>query len=125
QVTVTVTQEVESLTMSQTTATVQVDQSVTLTTTARDANGHVISGASPTWSSSNTSVATVHSTGRVTGRAEGTATITASLAGETASAGVTGAGSTSPPRQPPCGAWFSWEWRRFNSTQEMRAAAGN
>ena len=110
--------------MSQTTATVQVDQSVTLTATARDANGHVISGASPTWSSSNTSVATVNSTGRVTGRAEGTATITASLSGETASAVVTVTGSTNPPPPPPSGAWFSWDWTRFNSTQEMRAAAG-
>ena len=51
---------------------------VQLTAEVRDQNGRVMAGASVTWSSSQTSVATVNASGLVTGVAEGTAEITAS-----------------------------------------------
>ena len=50
---------------------------VQLTADVRDQNGQVMSGASVTWSSSATAVATVSSTGLVTAASDGTATITA------------------------------------------------
>ena len=57
-------------------------QGITRTAQACDASGTVISGATITWASSNTTVATVDNTGKVTTNAAGTTTLTA-----TASAG--------------------------------------
>lgn len=62
-----------SITLSPTSASVVVNSTVALTATTQNANG-----ASVTWLSSNTSVATI-SNGVVTGVAAGTATITASI----------------------------------------------
>jgi hypothetical protein len=59
------------------------------TATAKDAGGNALSGATFTWSSSNTVVATVNSRGLVTGKGAGTARIAASAEGESASAKVT------------------------------------
>ncbi|MBI4420748.1 MAG: Ig-like domain-containing protein, partial [Gemmatimonadetes bacterium] len=52
-----------------------------LTATAKDASNNTISGVTITWSSSNTGVATVNSSGLVTAVAEGTTTITATAPG--------------------------------------------
>jgi len=52
-----------------------------LTATAQDAGGNVITGRPTTWSSSNTNVATVTSTGLVTAVTQGAATITATVDG--------------------------------------------
>ena len=62
-----------SITLSPTTATIEVGASLTLTATTQNATG-----ATVTWTSSNTSVATVTG-GTVTALAEGTATITAKI----------------------------------------------
>lgn len=60
-----------------------------LTATARDAGGNVITGRPTTWSSSNTSVATVGTTtGLVTAVTQGAATITATVDGVTGTATV-------------------------------------
>jgi uncharacterized protein YjdB len=48
-----------------------------MTATTKDAFGNVVTGRTVDWTSSNTSVATVQSSGEVTGIAPGTATITA------------------------------------------------
>ena len=65
-----------------------------LTAIARDSSGTVVPGASITWSSSNTAIAVVSSTGQVTGVAAGIATITADagLASDAASLTVQSAG---------------------------------
>lgn len=52
-----------------------------MTATARDASNNAISGVTFTWTSSNTAVATVSSSGLVTTVASGTATITATAPG--------------------------------------------
>ena len=62
--------------------------STQLTASAVDANGDVIAGATFTWHSDNTYVATVNSTGRVTGQHSGTTTITAAFSGKVGSASV-------------------------------------
>ena len=64
----------------------QVSQGVA---TARDAANNVMNGLAVTWSSSNTTVATVSSTGRVTGTAAGQTTITATIGGTIGSAALT------------------------------------
>ena len=60
-----------------------------LTATLKDAGGNVLTGRTVTWSSSNTSVATVSSTGVVTGVAQGTATVTAESDGRSGASAVT------------------------------------
>lgn len=65
-----------------------------LTATARDANGGPLSGATFTWASSNTRVATVDASGLVTAVGNGTARITATSAGKSATASVTVAQAT-------------------------------
>lgn len=62
--------------------------SAQLTATAVDANGDVISGATFTWHSDNSWIATVNSTGRVTGQHSGTTIITATFSGKVGSASV-------------------------------------
>jgi len=66
----------------------KVDQTVQFTATATDATGDVLSGRTITWSSSNTSVATVSEGGLVTGVEVGSATIMATSEGKSGSASV-------------------------------------
>jgi len=60
-----------------------------LTATVRDQDGATISGASITWTSSSSSVASVSSTGLVAAVADGTATITATSGTASGTASVT------------------------------------
>lgn len=64
-----------------------------LTATPRNASGTAITGKTATWSSSNTAIATVNSSGLVTAQAAGQATITATVDGI---AGTSTAVVTSP-----------------------------
>lgn len=68
-----VTVKTPKVTLSKTSASVTVGNSLTLTET------HSPSNASVAWKSSDTSVATVSSSGKVVGKKAGTATITASI----------------------------------------------
>jgi len=68
---------------------IQVGQTVQLTATPRDASGNPLTGRVVTWSSSNSAVASVSSSGLVTGKAAGSATITATSEGKSGSAAVT------------------------------------
>src|SRR3989441_545238 len=62
----------------------------------KDAAGNVLTGRTVTWSSSNTSVATVSGTGLVTGLTAGTATITATSEGVASTAATTVTAPTNP-----------------------------
>ena len=64
-------------------------QSTQATATTRDANGAVLTGRALTWSSDNTSVATVSSAGLVSSLAAGTAHISATSEGKSGSATLT------------------------------------
>jgi len=66
----------------------RVGHSTQLSATAVDATGNAIAGATFTWRSSSTWIATVSSTGKVTGVHSGTVTITATFSGKTGSASV-------------------------------------
>jgi len=85
---------VASVTVSPASASVGVGQTVQLTATPKDANGNTLSGRVVTWSSGNTSAATVNGSGLVSGVAAGSATITATSEGQsgTSAITVTGAG---------------------------------
>lgn len=71
------------------TVSMVVAQTTQLAATTRDAFGGVITGSTIIWSSSNSVVASVSSTGLVTALGPGTATITATSDGHSATAAVT------------------------------------
>ncbi|MFL5606534.1 MAG: beta strand repeat-containing protein, partial [Gemmatimonadaceae bacterium] len=70
-------------------ASVIAGQTTTLVATVRDANGAVVTDRPVTWTSSNTTVATVSATGVVTAVTPGGATITATSESKSGSATVT------------------------------------
>src|SRR6266513_2640794 len=80
---------VASVTVSPATASIWVGQTDQLTATPKDSAGGTLTGRTVTWTSSNTSVATVSSSGLVTSGVPGTATITATSEGKAGSAVVT------------------------------------
>jgi uncharacterized protein YjdB len=84
--TVTVSLGASSLTTGQTTPATAV---------TKDAGGNVLTGRSISWSSSNTTVATVSSSGLVSALAAGTAQITATSESKSGSANLTVSASTS------------------------------
>ncbi len=89
---------VTTVTVSPGTVSVQVGSTSNLTATVKDQNGNTMSGQTVTWSSDNTNIATVNSSGVVTGVAAGSATITATSSGKS---GTSAATVTAPP--PPGG----------------------
>ena len=74
---VSVMQSVDSVTVSPPADTIAPGDTLRLVAEAYDESGHMVVGASFTWSSSNAAVATVDPSGLVRGAGEGTATITA------------------------------------------------
>ena len=70
-------------------ATIARGQSSSFSAELRDAGNHLIDDRTPTWSSSDPSVATVSATGGVVAAKIGTATISAAIEGKNASATVT------------------------------------
>src|SRR5207249_10767240 len=71
------------------TAPIQHGPIALFTATPKDANGASLSGRAVTWSSSNTSVATVSGSGLVSGVTMGSATISATSEGKTGTASIT------------------------------------
>ena len=80
---------VASVTVSLASSTIGVGRTTQATATTKDAGGNVLVGRSVTWSSDNTSVATVNTIGVVTGVATGSANITATSEGQSGFAGIT------------------------------------
>ena len=71
------------------TATLNVGSTLSLAAVLRDASGSILTNRTVTWSSNNTTAATVSNSGVVTGRAAGTATITATSEGQSGTATLT------------------------------------
>ena len=89
QVSVSVTQQISSVSVSPGSVSINQGSGAQLTAVARDANGNTVPGVTFTWSSSNAWVAPVNSSGWVTGSNAGNAGISVSAGGRTASATVT------------------------------------
>ncbi|HEX5439220.1 MAG TPA: Ig-like domain-containing protein [Gemmatimonadaceae bacterium] len=68
---------VASVTIAAPSASIAVGETERLSATAKDAQGNVVNGTGLTWSSSNTSIATVNDSGVATGVAPGAVSITA------------------------------------------------
>ena len=86
---ITVTAPVATVTVSPAPASVQAGQTQQLTATLKDANGNILTGRTVTWSSNNTTVATVNGSGLVTAKTAGSATIMATSEGKSGTAGIT------------------------------------
>ena len=80
---------VATVTVSPSSTSVKRGSNVTLTATLRDVNGQILTGRVVTWTSSDTSKATVSSTGVVRGVKEGTAVITAASEGKSGTSNIT------------------------------------
>lgn len=79
---------VSSVTLSATTPTITVGNTLQLIATPREANGTAIPGKPATWTTSAPTIATVSNSGLVTGVSAGSATITATIDGKSAEAAV-------------------------------------
>ena len=97
--TVTVNQRADSLAVSPQADTLMAGDTVRLSASAFDANRHPISAATFTWTSGDTSIATVDSAGLVRAKASGMVTVTVSLDAVSAGANlnVQSAGPGGPP----------------------------
>src|SRR6266568_4453385 len=84
---------VASVTVSPAPASVPAGQTLQLTATPKDVNGNPLTGRTITWSSSNTSVATVNSSGLVSCVVAGSATITATSEGQSGTSAITVTGA--------------------------------
>ncbi|MEJ7809989.1 MAG: Ig-like domain-containing protein [Gemmatimonadaceae bacterium] len=89
--------KVNSVTVSPASATLAAGATVQLSATTSPPNA----ATTFSWASTNSSVATVSSSGLVTGVAGGSATITASAGGKTGSSAITVTGAPPPPPPPP------------------------
>ncbi len=87
------------------TVTLQIGRTAQLTVVLRDARGGVLRDRAVQWTSSNSGIATVSSTGTVTAISGGSATITAASEGESGSVAITVPAPpvvvTPPPAPPP------------------------
>src|SRR6185436_976170 len=89
---------VASVSVSPSSATLQIGATQQLTAVTRDANNNVLTGRSVSWSSANSSIASVNSaSGLVTAVAAGTVQISATSEGKVASSSIT----VSPPAPVP------------------------
>src|SRR5258706_63531 len=80
---------VASVSLTPAAASVLTGQTVQLTATPKDANGNPLGGRVVTWSSDNTTIATVSASGLVTANAVGSATITATSEGQSGASAIT------------------------------------
>lgn len=87
---------VASVSVSVAETSLSIGQSTQATAIAKDASGKALSGRTFDFSSSNTSIATVSSSGLVTAKAPGTATVTASTNGKSGSVAVNVQGGPAP-----------------------------
>ena len=80
---------VSTVTVTPSTGSVYVGQTLQLSASAKDSTGNTLTGRAVTWSSSTPAIATVNGQGLVTAIAVGTATVTATVDGKSATMSVT------------------------------------
>jgi uncharacterized protein YjdB len=98
-------------------ASVQVGQTLQLTATTKDANGNTLTGRAVAWSSSDTTIAKVSTSGLLTARAVGAATVTATSESKSGTAAIT----VTPP--PPPGTHTGWYVTTSGSSSGSGTAA--
>ena len=96
---------IASVTVTPNPAEVAVAATLQLTATPRDSDGNTVTGRTVTWTTGNSSFATVSASGLATGVAPGTVTITATSGGTSGTATLT-VTAASPPASPRFGHVF-------------------
>ncbi|HET8633654.1 MAG TPA: Ig-like domain-containing protein [Gemmatimonadales bacterium] len=91
---------VTSVSVTPASASVTAGQSVQLSATPKDGAGQTVAGRTVTWASSNTSVATVSTSGQVRGVAAGTASVSATVDGVRGTSSITVQAVTSTDPAP-------------------------
>lgn len=91
---------VASVSASLAPSTLAVGQAGTLSATAKDANGQVISGATFTYSSSAPGIASIAADGSVSALAQGAVTLSATSGGQTGQVSLTVSAATGPSPTP-------------------------
>ena len=95
---------VATVTVAPSSSTLDIGATVQLSATTRDGNGNVLTGRSISWSSANSSIASVNAnTGLVTAVAQGSTQITATSESKTGTASITVNAPPPPPPPPPPG----------------------
>ena len=94
---------VTTVTVSPSSVTLNIQGTTQLAATVKDQYGKLMSGASVTWSSTSTSIATVTVGGLVTAIGAGSTTIRATASGKSGTATVTVNGPIVNPPPPPAG----------------------
>src|SRR5207302_1238836 len=95
---------VASVTVTPASGSLYVGQTVQLTATPKDSAGNPLTGRVIAWSSDNTTVATVSTSGLVTGKGAGSATITAATGGKSGTSTIT---VTAPPPPGTHTGWYA------------------
>jgi uncharacterized protein YjdB len=110
-------------------SSLSVGQTTQATASGRDANGALVAMGTPTWTSSNTAIATVSSTGVVSAVANGSASITATVSGKSGTASLSVATTSSgaaaaPPELPRAlpAVSFAKATRTVQVTSNLQAA---
>jgi len=80
---------VASVSLNQTSASIASGATLTLVATPRDAQGNAVTNSTVSWSTTDSTIAAVSSSGVVTGKTPGSATITATSEGKSATAAIT------------------------------------
>jgi uncharacterized protein YjdB len=115
---------VGTVTVSPGSRTIEVGDSIDFSATLRDSHGNVLTGRPVTWSSSNTSVATIDTNGRLRTRIGGTVTVTATSEGRTGTATVVVEAHVASVTVTPANATMRpLESRQFTAT--LRDRMGN
>jgi uncharacterized protein YjdB len=111
---------VASITVSPAAPALEVGTTVQLSAVLRDANGNVLTGRPVAWSSTNTSAATVSSSGLVAALAAGSATIAATSGGVngTTNVTVTAPSGTAPIFSDDFESGSLTKWNESNSTTQ-------
>ena len=117
-VTITVAQVSSTITITPAAATLTaLGETAQLHVTVKDAKNQTVPGATVTWQSSNSAVASVDSSGLVTARANGTATITATSGGKSTTVTITVLQSPTTIAVTPAAATLN----AIGSTVQLRA----
>lgn len=107
-----------TVTVAPTSASISAGATKSFTAAVKDQNGATMTCSSLGWSSQNTGVATINSSGLATGVAAGTTTVKATCGSASGTANLTVTAATPPPTGGDTVFYENWESNSFNKWQD-------